>query len=101
MLAIAICQVGQLYCIVFFLILYAGYLASIEEPELTELALNEYRTATNMTDQFSALAAIAQNPGKARDDVLANFYSKWQDDFLVTVFLIKICLNEIFMGVLL
>ncbi|KAI8569628.1 hypothetical protein RHMOL_Rhmol02G0292600 [Rhododendron molle] len=60
-----------------------GYLASIEEPELTELALNEYRTATNMTDQFSALAAIAQNPGKARDDVLANFYSKWQDDFLV------------------
>ncbi|XP_058199327.1 puromycin-sensitive aminopeptidase [Rhododendron vialii] len=60
-----------------------GYLASIEEPELTELALNEYRTATNLTDQFSALAAIAQNPGKARDDVLANFYSKWQDDFLV------------------
>jgi len=60
-----------------------GYLASIEDPELIELALNEYRTATNMTDQFAALAAIAQNPGKTRDDVLADFYSKWQDDFLV------------------
>ena len=36
-----------------------------------------------MTDQFAALAAIAQNPGKTRDDVLADFYSKWQDDYLV------------------
>ncbi|KAI7994084.1 Puromycin-sensitive aminopeptidase [Camellia lanceoleosa] len=60
-----------------------GYLASLDDPELTELALHEYRTATNMTEQFAALAAIAQNPGKARDDVLADFYSKWQHDFLV------------------
>lgn len=59
------------------------YLASLEAPEYTELALLEYRTATNMTDQFAALAAIAQNPGKTRDDVLADFYSKWQHDFLV------------------
>ncbi|CAK9156615.1 unnamed protein product [Ilex paraguariensis] len=48
-----------------------------------ELALQEYRTATNMTEQFAALAAIAQKPGKTRDDVLADFYSKWQHDFLV------------------
>ncbi|KAL6986274.1 Puromycin-sensitive aminopeptidase [Sarracenia purpurea var. burkii] len=60
-----------------------GYLASLGDPELTELALNEYRTATNMTEQFAALAAIAQNPGKLRDDVLADFYDKWKDDFLV------------------
>ncbi|CAL5429897.1 unnamed protein product [Camellia sinensis] len=60
-----------------------GYLASLDDPELTELALHEYRTATNMTEQFAALAAIAQNPGKTRDDVLADFYSKWQHDFLV------------------
>jgi len=61
------------------------YLASL--PEYTELALQEYRTATNMTDQFAALAAIAQNPGKTRDDVLADFYSKWQHDFLVLLLL--------------
>ncbi|XP_065629232.1 DNA topoisomerase 2-like isoform X2 [Quercus suber] len=36
-----------------------------------------------MTDQFAALAAIGQNPGKTRDDVLADFYSKWLHEFLV------------------
>ncbi|XVF78891.1 hypothetical protein PTKIN_Ptkin14bG0174100 [Pterospermum kingtungense] len=50
---------------------------------MTELALHEYNTATNLTEQSAALAAIAQNPGKTRDDVLADFYSKWQHDFLV------------------
>ncbi|THG09453.1 hypothetical protein TEA_007332 [Camellia sinensis var. sinensis] len=64
-----------------------GYLVSLNDPELTELALHEYRTATNMTEQFAALAAIAQNPGQTRDDVLADFYSKWQHDFLVSLFL--------------
>lgn len=38
-----------------------------------------------MTEQFAALAAIAQNPGKTRDDVLADFYGKWQHDFLVNL----------------
>lgn len=38
-----------------------------------------------MTDQFSALAAIAQKPGKARDDALADFYNQWQDDYLVAL----------------
>ncbi|XVE57913.1 hypothetical protein DITRI_Ditri04bG0128000 [Diplodiscus trichospermus] len=60
-----------------------AYLASLEDPEITELALHEYNTATNMTEQFAALAAIAQKPGKTRDDVLADFYNKWQNDFLV------------------
>ncbi|KAG6781087.1 hypothetical protein POTOM_013970 [Populus tomentosa] len=60
-----------------------AYLASLEDQELTELALHEYKTATNMTEQFAALAAIAQNPGKIHDEVLADFYTKWRDDFLV------------------
>lgn len=60
-----------------------AYLGSLDGPECTELALYEYRTATNMTDQFAALAAITQNPGKIHDEVLADFYNKWQHDFLV------------------
>ncbi|XP_062146073.1 puromycin-sensitive aminopeptidase [Alnus glutinosa] len=60
-----------------------AYLASLEDSKYTELALHEYRTATNMTEQFAALAAIAQNPGETRDNVLADFYGKWQHDFLV------------------
>ncbi|PIA34216.1 hypothetical protein AQUCO_03800066v1 [Aquilegia coerulea] len=60
-----------------------AYLASLDDPEITSLALHEYKSATNMTEQFAAMAAIAQNPGKARDDVLADFYSKWENDYLV------------------
>ncbi|KAF8369838.1 hypothetical protein HHK36_032140 [Tetracentron sinense] len=60
-----------------------AYLASLDDPEFTELALHEYKSTTNMTEQFSALAAIDQNPGKNRDDVLADFYSNWEHDFLV------------------
>ncbi|XP_048445290.1 puromycin-sensitive aminopeptidase isoform X4 [Pyrus x bretschneideri] len=60
-----------------------AYLASLEDSKCTELVLNEYKTATNMTEQFAALAALAQNPGKTRDDILADFYSKWKEDYLV------------------
>ncbi|KAM2938344.1 hypothetical protein FF1_038144 [Malus domestica] len=60
-----------------------AYLASLEDSKCTELVLNEYKTATNMTEQFAALAALAQNPGKTRDDILADFYNKWKKDYLV------------------
>ncbi|KAG8382213.1 hypothetical protein BUALT_Bualt05G0053300 [Buddleja alternifolia] len=60
-----------------------AYLGSLEDAEITELALREYRTATNMTDQFAALVALDQKPSKVRDEVLADFYNKWQHDFLV------------------
>lgn len=66
-------------------VLSIAYLASLEDPDITELALHEYKTATNMTDQFAALAAISQNPGKVRDEVLDDFYSKWQHNFLVSL----------------
>lgn len=68
-----------------FLCDWAAYLASLEDQELTNLALQEYKTATNMTEQFAALASIAQNPGKSRDEVLADFYGKWQNDYLVNL----------------
>ncbi|KAL0920521.1 hypothetical protein M5K25_009661 [Dendrobium thyrsiflorum] len=60
-----------------------AYLATLNDPELTNLLVHEYNTATNMTEQFAALAAIAKNPGQVRDDVLADFYEKWSHDFLV------------------
>ncbi|KAF0898438.1 hypothetical protein E2562_007274 [Oryza meyeriana var. granulata] len=60
-----------------------AYLASLNEPDTTELALNEYKSATNMTEQFAALAALSQNPGQVRDDTLLDFYNKWQHDYLV------------------
>ncbi|CAN6828664.1 unnamed protein product [Brassica oleracea] len=59
-----------------------AYLAS-QDPAYVELALGEYKSATNLTDQIAALAALAQKPGKTRDEVLADFYNKWQGDYLV------------------
>ncbi|KAL2642323.1 hypothetical protein R1flu_009910 [Riccia fluitans] len=59
------------------------YLASLDEPETTQLASQEYKTATNMTDQFAALAAIAQNPGDALTEALAHFYELWKHETLV------------------
>uniref|UniRef100_A0A0E0AZ12 Peptidase M1 leukotriene A4 hydrolase/aminopeptidase C-terminal domain-containing protein n=1 Tax=Oryza glumipatula TaxID=40148 RepID=A0A0E0AZ12_9ORYZ len=60
-----------------------AYLASLNEPDTTELAFIEYKSATNMTEQFAALAALSQNPGQVRDDTLLDFYNKWQHDYLV------------------
>lgn len=47
--------------------------------------MHEYKSATNMTEQFAALAALSQNPGQVRDDALLDFYNKWQDDYLVKI----------------
>ncbi|MBA0554675.1 hypothetical protein Golob_013768 [Gossypium lobatum] len=51
--------------------------------DIMELALHEYKAATNMTEQFAALAAITQKPGKTCNHVLTDLYNKWQHDFLV------------------
>uniref|UniRef100_A0A804QG68 Peptidase M1 alanyl aminopeptidase C-terminal domain-containing protein n=2 Tax=Zea mays TaxID=4577 RepID=A0A804QG68_MAIZE len=60
-----------------------AYLASLNEPDFVELALHEYKSAINMTEQFAALAALSQNPGQVRDDALLDFYNKWQHEYLV------------------
>ncbi|XP_030454061.1 puromycin-sensitive aminopeptidase [Syzygium oleosum] len=60
-----------------------SYLAALDDPECTALAMHEYKTATNLTEQFASLAAIALNTSKTREEVLADFYSKWEHDFLV------------------
>lgn len=66
-----------------FLMFLVAYLASLNEPDFVELALHEYKSATNMTEQFAALAALSQNPGQVRDDALLDFYNKWQHEYLV------------------
>ena len=84
-----------------FLMFLVAYLASLNEPDFTELALHEYKSATNMTEQFAALAALSQNPGQVRDDALLDFYNKWQDDYLVrymaayTISVIDKCFSEL------
>ncbi len=51
-----------------------------EEAEI-ERGLRHYREASNMTDAIAALSILSHI--KARDDVLADFYDRWQDEPLV------------------
>jgi aminopeptidase N len=46
-------------------------------------AERHYREATNMTDQISALAILSYLESPARDEALAHFYRRWQDEPLV------------------
>jgi aminopeptidase N len=52
-------------------------------PSEIARAERHYRDATNMTDQISALAILSHLDSPARDEALAHFYARWQDEPLV------------------
>jgi aminopeptidase N len=60
-----------------------GYLTALEEQEFTSLALVQFRTANNMTDQQAALTVLNQQPASERQEVLQAFYKQWHGDPLV------------------
>ncbi|MEX1059707.1 MAG: aminopeptidase N [Methyloceanibacter sp.] len=53
--------------------------------ETSEIARAErhYREASNMTDAIAALSILSHLQGPARDELLAHFYARWQDEPLV------------------
>lgn len=64
-----------------------AYLSLLDKPDIAQLVIDQYYTASNMTDQFAALTAIVHSPVTAlivqRPAVLAHFYAQWQDEALV------------------
>jgi aminopeptidase N len=46
-------------------------------------ALRHYREASNMTDSIAALSILSHLTLPARDQALADFYARWQDEPLV------------------
>ncbi len=63
-----------------------SYLLELDTPAVRQLALNQFRSADNMTDQFAALAGLANVNAAAcpeREQALADFYARWQDEALV------------------
>ena len=48
-----------------------------------ELATRQFEQADNMTDQFGALAILAQIPGEARETAFTAFYKAFENDHLV------------------
>ena len=63
-----------------------AYLLELDTPATRQMALQQFRNADNMTDQFAALAALA-NVNAAdcpeRETALADFYARWQHEALV------------------
>lgn len=62
-----------------------SYLARLEKPEFIELALTQFKSANNMTDEFSALSILNQLECPEREEALNLFYEKWSQDPLVMV----------------
>ncbi|MBK7415991.1 MAG: aminopeptidase N [Dechloromonas sp.] len=60
-----------------------SYLLELNDEFVRQLALQQFRSADNMTDQFAALAALAQTDCAERETALAEFYERWQHEALV------------------
>ncbi|GFE60555.1 aminopeptidase N [Geobacter sp. AOG2] len=57
-----------------------AYLASLEEQDITNLCIQQYRAADNMTDAVGALAPLASCNCPERNEALEDFYRRWQGD---------------------
>jgi len=58
-------------------------LLQLDDPELHGLALRQFHTAGNMTDQLGALSALVNTDSSARHEALAVFYARWRHEALV------------------
>jgi aminopeptidase N len=60
-----------------------GFLCEIDTVPYRAAALQQFEHADNMTDQFAALAVLAQGSSDESDFALAEFYRRWHDEPLV------------------
>ena len=63
-----------------------SYLLELDTAATRQLALKQFQSADNMTDQFAALAALANVEAETcseREAALAEFYERWQNEALV------------------
>ncbi|MDS4014951.1 MAG: aminopeptidase N [Candidatus Accumulibacter sp.] len=60
-----------------------GYLGELRTQEVRDRALHQFASADNMTDQYAALAVLAQDDCPERRRALAAFYEQWQNEALV------------------
>jgi aminopeptidase N len=62
-----------------------GYLAELDTTESRRLAMQHFRQADNMTDQFAALSVLANSIDDCpeRSEALNEFYGQWQHEALV------------------
>ncbi|WP_374690358.1 aminopeptidase N [Accumulibacter sp.] len=60
-----------------------GYLGELATVAMHQLAMRQFASADNMSDQFAALAVLAQHDCEQRRQALAAFHERWQGEALV------------------
>ena len=60
-----------------------GYLGELASAATRALALHQFASADNMSDQFAALGTLAQDDCDERAQALAAFYERWHGEALV------------------
>ncbi len=60
-----------------------SYLMSSDNPDIKRLCKQQYEAANNMTDSISALSFYVHNQAEGYNELLVDFYEKWQDNALV------------------
>ncbi len=58
-------------------------LCSLDKPEYRKIAVEQYESANNMTEQVGAINALIHTASEEREYVLTAFEKKWQHDSLV------------------
>lgn len=60
-----------------------GYLADLNDPEITTLVDQQYWSAQNMTDRMTAMMILADTETTFREKVLQHFHDEWKNDSVV------------------
>ena len=60
-----------------------GYLAALDDPDVTARIVRQFESADNMTDCQAALSLLADVDGPERENALTRFYDRWRQDPLV------------------
>ena len=58
-------------------------LMKLEEAEISDISLQQYRTATNMTDRLAAFSLLVDSAAAERQDVIDDFYQTWKQQPLL------------------
>jgi len=58
-------------------------LMKLEQAEISDISLQQYRTATNMTDRLAAFSLLVDSAAAERQDVIDDFYQTWKQQPLL------------------
>ncbi|MCM8533989.1 MAG: aminopeptidase N [Lentisphaeraceae bacterium] len=60
-----------------------SYISLIDEESSLDIVVNQFNSATNMTDEISSLACLVHVDSPKAKTAIKDFYNKWHEDVLV------------------